>query len=96
MIRIAGDRLEVSGAMTLPAASELLAEGCAALANAEMAFEAFDLSAVTDVDSSCIAVIFGWLREAQKQGKNIGIVHPPEDLLNLAAVYDVTGMLPLA
>lgn len=93
MIRIAGDRIEVSGAMTLPGASELLTEGCAALANPEAVF---DLAAVTDVDSSSIAVIFGWLREAQRQGKTIRIVHPPEDLLNLAAVYDVAGMLPLA
>jgi len=92
MIQIAGDRVEVSGAMTLPGASELLAEGCAALESPEVVF---DLAAVTDVDSSSIAVIFGWLREAQKRGKTIRIVHPPEDLLNLAAVYDVAGMLPL-
>jgi len=93
MIQVAGDRVEVSGAMTLPGASELLADGCAALSSPEVVF---DLAAVTDVDSSSIAVIFGWLREAQKQGKTIRIVHPPEDLLNLAAVYDVAGMLPLA
>ena len=93
MIQIAEDRIEVSGAMTLPGASELLTQGCAALATPEAVF---DLAAVTDVDSSAIAVIFGWLREAQKQGKTIRIVHPPEDLLNLAAVYDVAGMLPLA
>lgn len=93
MIHIAGDRVEVSGAMTLPLASELLAAGCAALASPDVVF---DLAAVTDVDSSSIAVIFGWLREARKQGKKLRIAHPPEDLLNLAAVYDVTGMLPLA
>ena len=93
MIQVADDRVEVSGAITMPVASVLLAEGCAAMANAKMVF---DLAAVTDVDSSCLAVIFGWLREARRQGKDIRIVHPPEDLLNLAAVYDVTGMLPLA
>ena len=93
MIQVTGDSVAVSGAMTLPGASELLADGCAALASPEVVF---DLAAVTDVDSSSIAVIFGWLREAQKQGKTIRIVHPPNDLLNLAAVYDVHGMLPLA
>ncbi|MCX7173930.1 MAG: STAS domain-containing protein [Proteobacteria bacterium] len=93
MIHVGEDSVEVSGAMTLPLASELLAEGCAAMTNPDVVF---DLAAVTDVDSSSIAVIFGWLREAQKQGKKIRIVHPPDDLLNLAAVYDVTGMLPLA
>lgn len=93
MIHIAEGRVEVSGAMTLPMASELLAEGCAAMEHPEVVF---DLAAVTDVDSSSIAVILGWLRDAKKHGKTIRIVHPPEDLLNLAAVYDVTGMLPLA
>ncbi|MFA6311598.1 MAG: STAS domain-containing protein [Sterolibacterium sp.] len=93
MIRIAGDRVEVSGAMTMSLASELLAAGYAGLASPDVVF---DLAGVTDVDSSSLAVIFGWLREAQKQGKKLRIAHPPEDLLNLAAVYDVTGMLPLA
>jgi len=93
MIHPVDDRVEVSGAMTLPMACELLTEGCAAMATPDVVF---DLAAVTDVDSSAIAVIFGWLREAQKQGKKIRIVHPPHDLINLAAVYDVTDMLPLA
>lgn len=93
MIRTAGNRVEVSGAMTLPNAAELLTEGSAALADQQTLF---DLATVTDVDSSCIAVIFGWLRAAQQQGKAITIEHPPKDLLSLAALYGVTELLPLA
>ncbi|HUW38347.1 MAG TPA: STAS domain-containing protein [Rhodocyclaceae bacterium] len=92
MIRKAGDRLEVSGAMTLPGATTLLAEGNACLDGVETVF---DLAAVTAVDSSGIAVIFGWLREAQRRGKSIHISHPPLDLLSLAEVYGVTELLPL-
>ena len=92
MIRSAGDRVEVSGAMVVPSAAELLEEGIAALANAETLF---DLANVTDVDSSSIAVIFGWLREARRLGKDLRIVHPPQDLLSLAEVYGVTELLPL-
>ena len=92
MIRADGNRVEVSGAMTLPGANELLAEGSAALANAETLF---DLSAVSDVDSSSIAVIFGWAREARRQGKTVRIAHPPHELLTLADVYGVTELLPL-
>ena len=92
MIRAAGNRIEVSGAMVLPGASELLTEGSAALTNAETLF---DLSAVTDVDSSSIAVIFGWLRAARRQGKAIRILNPPQELLSLADVYGVTELLPL-
>jgi len=92
MIRAAGNRVEVSGAMTLPGAAALLAEGSAALADAETLF---DLAAVTDVDSSSIAVIFGWLRAARAQGKAVRIAHPPQELLSLADVYGVTELLPL-
>ena len=93
MIRAAGNRVEVSGAMVLLGASALLTEGSAALADTETLF---DLTAVTDVDSSSIAVIFGWLRAAQQQGKAIRIVHPPQELLSLADVYGVTELLPLS
>lgn len=93
MIRTSDGRLEVSGAMTLPGASGLLAEGNAALADSETVL---DLAAVTDVDSSSIAVIFGWQREAQRLGKTIRIVHPPKEMLSLAEVYGVAELLPLA
>ncbi len=93
MIRGSGNRVEVSGDMTLPGAAMLLTEGSNALENSATVF---DLAAVTDVDSSCIAVIFGWLREAQRQEKTLSIVNPPEDLLSLAAVYGVSELLPLA
>lgn len=78
--------------MTLPGATELLAAGNAALTNPETVF---DLAAVTEVDSSCIAVVFGWLREAQRLGKTVRIAHAPKDLLSLAEVYGVTELLPL-
>lgn len=79
--------------MTVLDAAGLLAEGSAALADAETLF---DLAAVTEVDSSSIAVIFGWLRAARRQGKALRIVHPPQELLSLADVYGVTELLPLA
>lgn len=82
----------VSGEMTLPGAAELLAEGSAVLTSAETLF---DLAEVTAVDSSAIAVIFGWLRAARLQGKAVRVVHPPKELLSLADVYGVTELLPL-
>ncbi|KYC29467.1 putative NTP binding protein (Contains STAS domain) [Sterolibacterium denitrificans] len=94
MMRQAGDRIEVGGAMTLAEASALLANGGNALTGTETE-TVFDLSAVEMVDSSSIAVIFGWLRQAQAQGKTIRIAHPPRDLLSLAALYGVTELLPL-
>ena len=92
MINDAGGVLQVSGAMTLRDAVGLLAEGNAALKSAETVF---DLAAVETVDSSAIAVIFGWLRAAKEQGRTVRIVHPPQDLLSLADVYGVSELLPL-
>ena len=55
----------------------------------------FDLAGVTDVDSSGLAVIFGWQREAKRLGKNVRIANPPHNLRSLADVYGVSELLPL-
>ena len=93
MIEAAGDRRVVSGAMNLAVAAELLAAGSAGLGEGETVF---DLAAVTEVDSSSIAVIFGWLRAAQRKQWRLRIENPPQDLLSLAEVYGVKELLPLA
>jgi phospholipid transport system transporter-binding protein len=91
MIRNAGDCAEVSGPMTMSGAAAMLAEGEAAIAaNAS----AFDLAAVTDMDSSCLAVVFGWMRAATATGKSFRLLNPPPNLLSLAAVYGVADLLP--
>jgi phospholipid transport system transporter-binding protein len=91
MIRIVGDCLEVSGPMTMSGASALLAEGETAIASTAAAF---DLAAVTDMDSSCLAVVFGWMRAAKAGGKTLRLLNPPQNLLSLAAVYGVAELLP--
>lgn len=91
MIRVTGDRVEVSGPMTMSAAAGLLAEGEAAIAASACAF---DLGAVTEMDSSCLAVVFGWMRAARTAGRTLRIVNPPPNLLSLAAVYGVADVLP--
>jgi phospholipid transport system transporter-binding protein len=56
----------------------------------------FDLAAVSDVDSSGLAVVFAWVRAAQARGRSIRIANPPQNLLSLAEVYGVAELLPLA
>ena len=91
MIRVTGDCAEVSGPMTLSDATALLAEGEAAIvANASV----FDLAAVTEMDSSCLAVVFGWTRAANAAGKPLRLLNLPQNLLSLAAVYGVADLLP--
>jgi len=91
-MRDLGDRIEVTGAMTLPVAAGLLAEGSALLNRPD---NVFDLAGVTDVDSSGLAVVFGWQRAAKRVGKAIRIANPPQNLSSLAAVYGVSELLPL-
>ena len=79
--------------MTMDNAAALLAQGAAALAQGKTTF---DLSGVTEIDSSGLAVLFGWQRAAQVQGKGITILNPPHNLRSLADVYDVSDLLSLS
>lgn len=87
------DHIAVSGGMTLETATSLLADGVSALAGCDAVF---DLAAVTAVDSSGLAVLFGWQRVAQAQGKALRIENPPHNLISLAEVYGVTEILPIS
>jgi phospholipid transport system transporter-binding protein len=55
----------------------------------------FDLAAVAEVDSSGLAVVFGWSRAAAAAGQTLRIVNPPANLISLAELYGVTELLPL-
>ena len=91
MIRVAGGQVEVSGPMTMAGAAAMLAEGEAAIAADA---SVFDLAAVTELDSSSLAVIFGWMRAARDGGKVVKLLNPPQNLLSLAEVYGVSDLLP--
>ncbi len=83
----------VSGSMTTDNAATLLAQGVAAV---DQGKTRFDLADVTEIDSSGLAVLFGWQRAAQAQGKAISLVNPPQTLRSLADVYGVAELLPLS
>ena len=93
MIREQQGRLEVSGGMTLDVAARLLAEGNAQVGSRDLVV---DLSAVDAVDSSALAVIFGWVRQAKQKGHALMVANPPAQLMSLAELYGVVELLPLA
>ncbi|MBM3391234.1 MAG: STAS domain-containing protein [Betaproteobacteria bacterium] len=94
MIRDAGDRLEVTGPLTLGSAKQMLDAGSRQVESRKDVV--FDLAQVQEIDSSGLTVIFGWVRAAQRAGKTVRIAHPPQNLLSLARLYGVTDLLPLA
>ena len=83
----------VSGSMTTDNAATLLAQGVAAV---EQGKTRFDLAEVTEIDSSGLAVLFGWQRAAQAQGNAITVINPPQALRSLADVYGVAELLPFS
>lgn len=93
MIERSGATLKVLSPMLYGNAPVLLASGRAAL---DAGVTEIDLSAVSDADSSALAVLFAWLRDARSKNFPLRISNPPAGLLSLAGLYGVDDFLPLA
>jgi phospholipid transport system transporter-binding protein len=91
MIEVSAECAKVTSAMTLVSAKLLLENGSKLIGGN---VTCFDLGAVTEVDSSGLAVVFGWLREAKRLGKAVHVVNLPKSLSSLAEVYGVSDLLP--
>jgi phospholipid transport system transporter-binding protein len=90
MIAREGDLVRVSGRITMAEANAMLEEGRSLVGSGSATF---DLSGVTDADSSALAVLFGWLREANQRQLQLGFSNTPASLLSLAEVYGVADLL---
>lgn len=55
----------------------------------------FDLSAVQTCDSSALAVVAAWQREARLHRHALKVSNVPEDMLTLATVYGVKDVLAI-
>jgi phospholipid transport system transporter-binding protein len=91
MIRRDGDRLIIAGPVTLANVAQLVEEAKTPLAEG---VSAVDLGEVTDLDSSLLAVLIDWLREAKAQGRTLTYARLPEDLRTLAQLYGMAELLP--
>ena len=54
-----------------------------------------DFSAVGEVDSSTLGVVFGLMRTANEHGITLRLANPPANLLSLADLYSVSDSLPV-
>ena len=95
MLERSGSCLKITAPMLYAGAASLLASGRAMLTPE---ISEIDLSAIgdADADSSALAVLFAWLRDAKAKNASLRITHPPAGLLSLAALYGVDEFLPLA
>jgi len=93
MIERDGGRLVVKASLLMANARGLLEAGRSALQPGE---QVFDFSAVSEADSSAIAVMLGWLRAAEKSQSTVRFANIPTGVRSLAELYGVTELLPLA
>ena len=92
MIRRDGERMLVSGPLTLASVTAALREGSAAIGEGA---SKVDLGEVGEVDSSALALLLAWLREAKRLKRDISFANLPQGLTTIARLYGVHDLLPL-
>ncbi len=90
MIARDGERMGVSGAVTLAGVAALLEQGRAQILDGA---RVVDLSGVTELDSSVLAMLLAWLREAKSRDRELAFTGLPGGLTAIARLYGVDGLL---
>ena len=93
MIRREGRRLVVSGPVTLNNVAGLLEEG---RRHIDEGVRSVDLGEVTEMDSSLVALMLAWMRDARARGRELAFANLPESLRTIARLYGVDGLIPVA
>ena len=93
MIRRDGTTLMLSGPVTLANVAQVLQEG---LQQIREGARIVDLGGVTELDSSLLAMLLAWLREARLRRSEIAFANLPQGLETIARLYGVEGLLPSA
>ena len=92
-MRREGGRLVLSGPVTLANVAQVLEEGRRHLAEGAATV---DLGEVSELDSSALALLLAWLRDAKAAGRAIAFANLPESLQTIARLYGVEDLLPAA
>ncbi len=91
MIRRDGDRMVVGGALTLASVAAVLREGSAVIGQG---VRTVDLAEVGELDSSALALLLAWMREAKKHNRELQFANLPQGLTTIARLYGVADLLP--
>ncbi|OGA25378.1 MAG: hypothetical protein A3H34_05245 [Betaproteobacteria bacterium RIFCSPLOWO2_02_FULL_67_19] len=87
------NRIVVSGPVTLANVARELEDGYAQIRDGA---DAVDLAGITELDSSLLAMLLAWLREARRLGRGLEIANLPQGLATIARLYGVVELLPPA
>jgi phospholipid transport system transporter-binding protein len=91
MIRRDGERMVVSGPLTLASVAAVLREGSAVIGQG---VRTVDLAEVGELDSSALALMLAWMREAKQQNRELQFANLPQGLTTIARLYGVADLLP--
>lgn len=91
---VAGEVLALEGALSFETLPEVLAQSAEYAARPDLPERlTIDFSAITGVDSSAVALLLEWRRQAQARGKALHFVNLPPNLLALAELYGVAELI---
>lgn len=91
---VVGEVLVLDGPLNLASMPTRLAE-TEAYANQTALPECLtiDFQKVDEIDSSGVALLLHWRREAAKRGKSLKYIHLPPNLVELAELYGVADLI---
>ncbi|MGU3778728.1 STAS domain-containing protein [Burkholderia metallica] len=81
---------EAGSSLTVASAKSALAGG---LARIDAGATAVDCAALTQFDSSALAVLLAWQRAAKARGATLDILNLPPKLASLARAYGVDALI---
>ena len=87
-----GTTLRLSGPVTLANVAQVLEEGLQQIRDGA---RTIDLGEVTELDSSLLAMLLAWLREAKRRNSEVAFANLPQGLETIAQLYGVEGLLPV-
>ena len=89
-----GEVLALTGALSFETLPEVLAQSAAYTARSDLPERlTIDFAGITAVDSSAVALLLEWRREAQRLKKVLEFVNLPANLLALATLYGVAELI---
>ena len=89
-----GEALALTGALSFETLPGVLAQSAEYTARADLPERlTIDFAGITAVDSSAVALLLEWRREAQRLQKVLEFVNLPPNLLALATLYGVAELI---